>query len=440
MMPLHADTLGKYKRGKTFIETGTYVGDGIRKALAAGFERVVSIEVQPMLADAARKAFASDPRVEIVLGDSKVVLPEVLKTVVGPATFWLDAHWLDGYKQEETKCPLYDELRAISQHSCKTHTLLIDDMQMMGTTHSWGKGMQVDRIKAMVQEINSTYQLSHTDSDNGSYGIIPNDILVAVSKRKCLVYTVRNAHNDLYLHLPRSLECVRDNLTPFVPELDIIFFWDGGTQPVIQNLVDRLGIKNRVFFQEFTCGQPAWAEGNKSYHNMCRFWAGLVFSNPKVAEYEWYMRLDCDSFITEPFGRDPFEEVENAGAIYGYLTDGIMHDSSPHSQDLNKTIKEYQDESKMVLHGTIDDVREGMLYYTNFEICKIAEFKTPGYAGMFDHIDKNGGIYRHRWGDHIIRYAGLHLFWPKEAVRELKGVSYTHQSYVLENGVRRVGG
>jgi hypothetical protein len=438
-MPLHADTLGKYRKGDTFVETGTFIGDGIRKALAAGFKRVVSIEVQPTIAEKAKAAFASDPRVEIITGDSKLVLPEVIKTITGAATFWLDAHWLDGYEQAETRCPLYDELQAIKGHACKSHAILIDDMSMMGTTHSWGKGMQVERIKSLLMEINPDYKLSNTDSDNGAYGMVKNDILVATIPTKCLVYTVRNAHNDLHIHLPQSLRLVRDNLLPFVPDLDIVFFWDGGTVPIIQGIIDSLGIKNRVFYQEFTCGQPAWATGNKSYNNMCRFWAGLVFYNPVVSKHEWYMRLDCDSSITAPIGRDPFEEVKTAGAIYGYLTDGIQHDNSPYSKDLNKTIKEFESQYKGEMFDTIDNVREGLLYYTNFEICKVAEFRKPGYEGMFRHIDANGGIYRHRWGDHIIRYAGLRLFYPRSAAHEIKGVSYTHQSYVLINGVRQVG-
>jgi len=170
---------------------------------------------------------------------------------------------------------------------------------------------------------------------------------------------------------------------------------------------------------------------------MCRFWAGLIYTNPKVMEYEYYMRLDCDSFITEPTGRNLFSDV--SGKVYGYLTDGIMHDASPHSKDLNKTIKEFEVSCNTTKYGTIDDVKEGMLYYTNFEICKIYAFLNSPYMEMFNHIDRNGGIYVHRWGDHIIRYAGLHIFFSKGDVVEIKGVSYNHQTYTLEKGVRKVG-
>jgi len=250
---------------------------------------------------------------------------------------------------------------------------------------------------------------------------------------QCLIYTVRN-HKSHLKHLRRSLQCVMDNLVPFVDKLDIIFFYDGGTEGKINELLSELGITNEVYFRLFTAGQPSWIGGDKSYNNMCRFWAGVVFRDPKVLEYDKYMRLDCDSFITEPVGRDLFAEVGDG--VYGYLTGSIMHCGSPHSRELNQTIKEFEiTVPKDKLYGTIDDVRQGMLYYTNFEICNVQAINKSLYMDLFDHLDFNGGIYVHRWGDHIIRYAGLHLFFPPEAVVELKGVGYNHQGYTLVKGV-----
>jgi hypothetical protein len=259
----------------------------------------------------------------------------------------------------------------------------------------------------------------------------------------CLVYSVKNHKNHLD-QLKRSLESVRDYVMPFVSDLDIIFFYDEGTQPVIAGFMKELWMNNRVFLRPFTAGPldypphiKAKIVGNKSYNNMCRFWAGVVFTDPQVGQYDHYMRLDCDSFFTGPIGRNIFEEVNSANAIYGYFPGGIQHDDSPHSEDLNKTIKEFEIQYKGNLFGTIDDVREGMLYYTNFEICNTAAFLNSGYMDLFHHLDLSGGIYMYRWGDHIIRYAGVHMFWPQGAAYEIPGCSYTHQGYSIINGVRK---
>ena len=42
-MPINFN-LKKYKNS-VFLETGTYQGDGIKKALEAGFEKIYSIEI-----------------------------------------------------------------------------------------------------------------------------------------------------------------------------------------------------------------------------------------------------------------------------------------------------------------------------------------------------------------------------------------------------------
>lgn len=263
--------------------------------------------------------------------------------------------------------------------------------------------------------------------------------------RYCLVYTVKMHPNHL-VQLRRSLASVRDYLIPSTPNLDMIFFYDEGTQRFIERTMAELGMDNKIFLRPFTAGPLKYPDhiqakivGCKSYNNMCRFWAGVVFTDPQVCEYDYYMRLDCDSYYTAPTGKNLFVEVHKAGAIYGHLTDAVMHDDSPHSQDINKTIKEFETGYKGKLYGTIDDVREGMVYYTNFEICNLEAFHRPGYMQLFDYLDRSGGIYMYRWGDHLIRYAGLHLFYPKDAVLEIPGISYTHQSYVLVNGVRQIG-
>ena len=43
-MPATAEQLSKYNGNKIFIETGSLTGDGIQRALDAGYEKVISIE------------------------------------------------------------------------------------------------------------------------------------------------------------------------------------------------------------------------------------------------------------------------------------------------------------------------------------------------------------------------------------------------------------
>src|SRR5260370_10953119 len=60
-------------------------------AMKSHFDRIYSIEYVPALAERATRKFARDKHVRIFCGDSRVVMPEVLALLTGPALFWLDA-------------------------------------------------------------------------------------------------------------------------------------------------------------------------------------------------------------------------------------------------------------------------------------------------------------------------------------------------------------
>ena len=75
---------------KTLVETGTYYGEMVA-AMKRRFDRIYSIEYAPALAERAARKFAAHENIRIFCGDSRVVMPEVLKLLKAPALFWLDA-------------------------------------------------------------------------------------------------------------------------------------------------------------------------------------------------------------------------------------------------------------------------------------------------------------------------------------------------------------
>jgi hypothetical protein len=148
-----------------FIETGTLNGGGIALALQFPFETVHSIEIDPQSHANALAMFAGEKRVRLHLGDSAVVLPELIKTIDVPITFWLDGH--------TPHTPLYQELRSIALHPIKTHTIIIDDLRVFGKT-LWGLEVDLKTTLELLLAINPAYKIELEDSCNG-----PKDILVA---------------------------------------------------------------------------------------------------------------------------------------------------------------------------------------------------------------------------------------------------------------------
>lgn len=166
-MPISPFVLKDLKLGRVFVETGCYEGAGIAAALAAGFEEVVSIELDSSSALRASALFAGKP-VTVLHGDTVKLLPGVLAGLTEPATFWLDAHPV-GWS------PVIGELVAMADTPIRNHTILIDDRRLMhGPQYpaGWVTPSEEEVCRALLK-INPAYKISFVN------GFIPDDIIVA---------------------------------------------------------------------------------------------------------------------------------------------------------------------------------------------------------------------------------------------------------------------
>jgi len=127
MMPGTVEFFKNYL-SPVFVETGSHVGEGIAKALAAGFQSVRSVEAGDKQYQHCLNRFKNEPRVKLWKGDSAYVLKDMIADLTSPVTFWLDGHYSAG---DTCKCehehPIMFELDQISAHAVKNHFILIDD-------------------------------------------------------------------------------------------------------------------------------------------------------------------------------------------------------------------------------------------------------------------------------------------------------------------------
>jgi len=115
---------------KTFIETGTYLGDTL-EFLKDSFHELISIELSDEYYAKAIERFKTSPRIKIVHGNSGERLPEILKTIKEPCIFWLDGHYSSGNTARgEKDTPIYKEISAILKSNIKNHIILIDDARL----------------------------------------------------------------------------------------------------------------------------------------------------------------------------------------------------------------------------------------------------------------------------------------------------------------------
>lgn len=122
------------------FETGTFWGDGVAYALEFPFDKIISVEIIPEIADKAKSRFREEERVEIIEADSVTGLEEQLPLLNGNTVFWLDAHFpgadakLADYEagnDMEFRLPLKMEIEHISKHRNNFQDVLIlDDLRI----------------------------------------------------------------------------------------------------------------------------------------------------------------------------------------------------------------------------------------------------------------------------------------------------------------------
>lgn len=130
------------------VETGTWTGDGVLAALAAGFKHVYSCDINGDFVVAAQERFRDYP-VTIRHGASEQILQQLMREIDGPALFFLDAHAMPpsptahefsfdtltpGQETDPSlQCPIERELGIILSNGYRGHAILIDDRQCFGT-------------------------------------------------------------------------------------------------------------------------------------------------------------------------------------------------------------------------------------------------------------------------------------------------------------------
>ena len=124
---------------KHYIETGTYLGDGIKNVLD-NYDNIHSIELSEKWYQYNIEQFKNNKNVKMYLGDSKKKLPELLNDINEPITIFLDAHYSGGttaFGEEEV--PLLFELEILKNRKYDD-IIIIDDCRLLGKIGKCGCG------------------------------------------------------------------------------------------------------------------------------------------------------------------------------------------------------------------------------------------------------------------------------------------------------------
>ena len=150
------------------IETGTWKGDGVAYAKQFRFEKILSTEIVPSIANAAKERFKNSPKIEILTGNSIDIFKQRLPNLNGNCLFWLDAHFpgaeekINGYNDyadEDVKLPLKKEIELIRSLRKNHHdVILIDDLRIYEEGPYESGNMPEDILRPSEKNIDFIFQ------------------------------------------------------------------------------------------------------------------------------------------------------------------------------------------------------------------------------------------------------------------------------------------
>ena len=249
--------------------------------------------------------------------------------------------------------------------------------------------------------------------------------------RGAIYYLVH--HSRLHF-LKKSLESLESHfLSKF--SYPLILFHEEELRPY-KDKVSAMLNSTHIYFQEITFRTPGFIKTPLSemipcmssigYRHMCRFQAKLVYQQPILEDLDYYWRLDDDSFLMGPVPYDLFSYMRDHQVDYGYSW--IHLDSHTCTRGLWEATDSYVAQHNIHYHF-YDEWPSPKIYYNNFEISALRVWRSAEYQQFIDYIDRQGGIYYHRWGDAPIKGIAVSLFIPKSRTHHFGDVPYAHGSY-----------
>ena len=187
---------------------------------------------------------------------------------------------------------------------------------------------------------------------------------------------------------------------------------------------------NRSRFDAILSGSNYYGN-TESYRHMCRFFAGPIFLNKALQNYDYAWRMDSHvRYLCDLQTPDPIERMISSGAVYGYVLRQTEHLHTVPT--LWQTMAKYAKEKNLVENLRLWNVQPDQSmpkvchYWNNFEITNLDFFRSESYQALFRYLDESGGFFYERWGDAPVRTFALMLLSEPRRVLQFEDVAYQH--------------
>ncbi|KAL4853975.1 Glycolipid 2-alpha-mannosyltransferase 1 [Chlorella vulgaris] len=219
--------------------------------------------------------------------------------------------------------------------------------------------------------------------------------------------------------------------------------------------------------------------GSESYRFMCRYFSGFFFDHPLLEGFEWYWRVEPEvHFMCDLPGisHDPFRHMQanNQSLAWTIVMEEVPSTipslwptmqrwlaANPHHVVAGNMLPAILEDSDAAQIGdeaaAVDDRGDaagydsrhalpllrpqrqlyssprfkftGCHFWSNFEVGRLAFFRSAGYRSFFQHLDSDTGFFYERWGDAPVHTLAAAALLTPEQVYFARDIGYKHGSW-----------
>ena len=142
-----------------FVETSTFLGD-TTDYLKEHYSKIYTIELQEDLFKNAAERFKHIDKIQVLKGDSSIVLKDIVPAITGTTLFWLDGHYSSSFVSEGQfiqtakgvkESPVVEELEIILKAGLGKNVILIDDARCFNGTSDYPS---ITELKLLLKKFN----------------------------------------------------------------------------------------------------------------------------------------------------------------------------------------------------------------------------------------------------------------------------------------------
>lgn len=295
--------------------------------------------------------------------------------------------------------------------------------------------------------------------------VINQKNLVQTKKRPriCVVYLASprtHIHNKGFMGLEKptpKIEILKESIkttVDYLPNYPILVFHEDFIKEDLEGIrraakdrkvkfikIDFKHYKGHDNLNEWMKKQKGFVEGRPAgYRMMCRFFSGVMQNHPALTPYNYYVRMDHDSFFIEPKALDIEECAKKYNFDYLYRSvwtdhkekEGIWAFTKKYAKQNSLSLDGFRALKMLNLRGEFN----GRAPYNNFHISKISFWRRKDVKKYLKAIENVDGSLKSHWHDTNVQSMLLGLFCP--VVVEKTDFGYMHNMHYSLPGSLRI--